>query len=233
MSRSPQKRSSSMLPGCFGENSFCTLARFPSPSTSMRDLDLFDARVGDSDGTHEAVILQRLQTRDDVAVHERAVGAVVLVQLDLVDAEDVERLLDRRAQVRRRPVADLGAAFAQLDAALRRDEDARRVAVPGAQRLGDDALVVPHLLAVRGVDVGGVDEGDAGVERGMHGGHRILERRILLVVVHRQGHGSEPDRRNLSSCQRALLHRISLSHGPSLPGLSDTKQGLDNPVSRP
>ena len=230
---SPQYRSSSMLPGCRGE--LVLHAREVALAEHLlRDLDLFDARVRDADGADESLLLERRERGHDLAVDQPAVGPVVLVEVDHLDAEDLERALHGQTEVHRRAVATPRFTLAARDAALGGDEDARAVAAPGAQGLGDDALVVTHLVPRGRVDVCGVDEGDAGVECGVHGGDRVLMRRELIVVVHRHGHGAQPDRRHLPAGQCALLHRVSSSSRSStLPGAPGSRPGLDKtPSSR-
>ena len=118
----------------------------------------------------------------------------------LYDVPDIEEkiealagALDGLADVGRRTVASPALTLGARDAALGGDHDVRGVARPGAQRLGDDGLVVAHRVPAGRVDVGGVDQSDARVER------RVDDRDGLVVrrrgaASGRQRHGAEPDR---------------------------------------
>jgi hypothetical protein len=50
------------------------------------------------------------------------------------------------------------------------------VAAPGLQRLRDESLVVSRVAVIEAIRIGGVEQGDAGVERRMDDGncaHRV------------------------------------------------------------
>src|SRR3546814_12850157 len=83
------------------------------------DLDLLDARVRDADRTDQSLLLQGGEGPHDVGVHAPAVGAVVLVQIELIDPEDRKRALHPGAQLRLGPVTTpalpLPACAAALD----------------------------------------------------------------------------------------------------------------------
>src|SRR5690606_32954720 len=91
--------------------------------------------------------------------------------------------------------------------ALGRDEDVGGVAAVRGERLGDERLVVADLVGVEVVGVGGVDEGDAGVQGGVDGRHRAGAVRATLDG-HR--HAAEPDRTHPHVPDAALLHVILL-----------------------
>ena len=163
------------------------------------DVDLLHARVRDADVADHPLLLQHLQVAHDVAVHHPTVRPVVLIELDRVDPEDLPRSLDRAAQVVERSVATPHLARATGDTALGGDEHRRRVAAPRAQRLGDDLLVVPHQVPLRGIDVGGVDERHTRLERRVDGRDGVVPGREDAIVVHRQGHGPQTDRRDAAA----------------------------------
>ena len=94
--------------------------------------------------------LERLLERRD------AVGAVVLVEVDPVGLQAAERRLDRLADVRAGAARRL--AVAEVVAELRREHD---LVAAAAERAADDLLAAAAVA----VDVGRVEEGDAGVER--------------------------------------------------------------------
>ena len=66
------------------------------------------------------------------------------------------------------------------------DADRDRVAVLAFERLADEELVVAHA-----VEVAGVDERDAGVERGVDGRDRL--RAVGGAVEVRHAHGAEAE----------------------------------------
>ena len=82
-------------------------------------------------------------------------------------------------------------------AALGRDDHAVAAA---AQRLGDQPLVVADVVARRGVRVGGVDQGHAGVERGVDRADRLV---LVGAAVERERHRAEADREDLGVAERA------------------------------
>ena len=114
-----------------------------------RDGDLLDAGVGDADRADEPLVLQRLEVLHDLAVDHPAVGPVVLVQVDDVDAEVLLRPQHRGPEVGQRPVAPEVLLGGARDPALRPDEDAVGIPIPRCQRIADDPLVVSHLVPRR------------------------------------------------------------------------------------
>jgi hypothetical protein len=77
-----------------------------------------------------------------------------------------------------------------LAAALRGDQDLRRVPVPPRQGLGDQDLVVADLVGVDVVGVGGVDQRHAGVQRGQDRGGRPF---AVRTPLDRHRHATEAD----------------------------------------
>ena len=74
---------------------------------------------------------------------------------------------------------------------------------PGGKSLGDEALVVTHLIAVDAVGIRGIDERDTGVERGMNGLDGL---RFVGSAFQRHGHGTQPKTTDLDSDNSARLH---------------------------
>src|SRR5699024_4918357 len=140
-----------------------------------RHVDLLDVRVGDADLADQALLLQDGERLDPRGVADAAVRAVPVIEVHRVGVERRQRGLEGGAEVGGGAVAATALGRA-CDAALGGDRHLRAVPVPAAQRLGDDLLVVPHGVPAGGVDVGGVEQGDAGVESGVDGGHGALVR---------------------------------------------------------
>ena len=93
----------------------------------------------------------------------RHVDAVLVVEVDVVDAETLERGVAGPVHVLRRTVdPHPGAVLAALVPELRRDDD---LFAPARDRLADEALV-----RERAVHVGRVQEGDAQIEGAMDRG---------------------------------------------------------------
>ena len=135
-----------------------------------RLLELLGVAVGEPDPAHLALVLELLEGADGLGVGHVGVGAVVLVEVDAVGAERLQRRLAGGADVLGAPV-DLPRAAGPDVAGLGRDE---HLVVAALQRLGDQPLVVADLALVDAVRVGRVDEVDAGVERGVDGADRLL-----------------------------------------------------------
>ncbi len=86
-----------------------------------------------------------------------------LVEGDLLDAERLERSVAGLAQLLRARVS-IPAPGGPDQAALGRDQDAFPLAAPLAQRPRDQPLVVADVILVQAVDIGGIDQGLAGIE---------------------------------------------------------------------
>ena len=131
--------------------------------------DLLGVRVGEADHGDLAAVGDLLEGADDLVVGHVRVGAVVLPQRELLDAEALEAGVDGTVQVLGGAVEVPAAALGAHVPALGGEEDT--VAHPElVEDRGDEPLVlalrVGALLVARPVGVGGVEEGDAGVERG-------------------------------------------------------------------
>ena len=130
---------------------------------------------------------------------------VQLVEGDVVDAEGPEGAIAGLAQVLGAAVAVPAAARARHPA-LGRHQDPLAVTVPGPERAGDQPLVVPQLAVVEALGVRGVDERDAGIERGVNGADSLLLRR---PVGDGKMHPAVADRSDLGcvGSQTTLLHQ--------------------------
>ena len=168
---------------------------------AQRLLELVEVAVGEADPADLALVLELLERADGLGVGHVRVGAVVLVEVDPVGAERLQRRLAGLADV-------LGAAVdlpraARTDVAGLGGDD--HVVVAALQRLGDQPLVVADLVFVLAVGVGGVDQVHAGVERGVDRADRLLLRRAA-----REGHRhrAEPDRKTSVPASRRVLVSI-------------------------
>ena len=124
---------------------------------------LAEGDVAQADLLDQPVALQRGQRAHAGGESRARIGRVELVQGDARDAQRLAAGRAGRGEVARAAVRDPAPARPR-EPALGRDAHARRVALPGGERPRDQALVVPDLARVPGVGIGGVEEGDAGVE---------------------------------------------------------------------
>ena len=117
---------------------------------------------------------------------------VLVVQVDVVRTEPLQRALDRGADVVRAAVDDAGpAAGVGHQAEFRRQHDLIAPALDGPA----DQL----LVEIRAVDLGGVDVGDAQIERPVDGPDLFGLAALPRVVVARHRHGAKTDPRYVES----------------------------------
>ncbi len=85
-----------------------------------------------------------------------------------------------------------------------------------AEGLGDEPLVVANVATVQAIDVGGVDEGDPGRERGVDGRDRLP---FVGAADDRHVHSAQADRADLGAIgtQLPLLHDASFGHHSPMP----------------
>ena len=129
--------------------------------------DLGDAHVRKPDPPDLPLLPQALELSDTLRQRNLGIRRVELVQRQPLDPQGPERPLGGGAQVRRTAVLIPCAAVAH-DAALGGDRHRTAVTAPARERLGDQALVVADLGLVEAVGVGGIDQRDARVERGVN-----------------------------------------------------------------
>src|SRR5205085_5854638 len=103
-----------------------------------------------------------------------AVGPVVLVEVDVLHAQPTQRRVDRLADVR--PRAACSRAVPHVAAELRREQDA---VAPALEHAPEQLLTAPAVA----VDVGGVEEADALVERRVDDRTRLLQADAAADVV--------------------------------------------------
>jgi hypothetical protein len=137
---------------------------------------------------------------------------VELVQADRVDAEALERRVARLLEVLRPAVEAPALVRLAGVAALGGDQDVGRVAAEARDRARDERLVVPEVGVVPGVGVGGVDQRDAGLQRRVDGGDRLL---LVRPARERHRHTAEADGTDLRVANAARLHRVFLPCGCS------------------
>jgi hypothetical protein len=152
-----------------------------------RGADVADLALGDE-------IRQRAER---LLVVGPVIPAVHLVEVDPVGLQALERRLDRAEDPAPR-VARLVGIVAHRAVELRREHDV--VAAAAGKGLADDLLGLPPR-----VDVGGVDEVDARVERAVDD----ADRRVVVGLAPRaEHHRAEAQRRDLhaGACERSLVH---------------------------
>src|SRR5262249_32217019 len=132
-----------------------------------------------ADVAHLARLDELLECAERLLDRRHAVGAVVLVQVDVLGTEALERAVDRAPHARRRAA---GRIRPSPPAELRRDHDLLSRA---GQRTADDALA--RAVAVH---LGRVEDRPARVERRVH-----ARDRTLLVEPQPEVVRAEPDDR--------------------------------------
>ncbi|GAB3974550.1 hypothetical protein GCM10029978_056450 [Actinoallomurus acanthiterrae] len=153
--------------------------------------------------THLALGDQLIERAERLLDRGDAVGLVVLVQVDAVGAQPAQRLLHGVPHVPRRaaravPVGLLAHAHAEL----RGQHDLVAVAL---ERDAEQTFAVAgRRAAVRAVDVGGVEQGDPGVQRRVHDGAGAV-----LVEPGGDVVAAQADRRD----ERAVTAEAPVAHG--------------------
>ena len=126
------------------------------------------------------------QRADGVLDRGVRVDPVLVVQVDVVNAEALQRALDRGADVRRAAVDDAGPATGvRHQAELRRHHDLVTTTLDGPAD--------QFLVEVRAVNLGGVDVGDAQLQRPVDGADRLGIAALPGVVVAGHRHGAQAD----------------------------------------
>ena len=118
----------------------------------------------------------------------------------------LQRTLDGDADVRRAAVEDAGAAAGVRDDAELRGQHHLVAAVL-------DGSADEFLVGVGTVDLGGVDVGDAEVQRPVDGADRLGVAAGSDVVVARHRHGAESYAGDVKSADRDVLHGVSTVDG--------------------
>src|SRR5581483_1285468 len=165
----------------------------------VRLLDLGGGEVRGADVAHLAFLHELVQRTERLLDRRPLVGLVHLVDVDHVGTEPSQRALGRPTDVFPR-AAPLFWPLVHRLAELRRDDDP----VASALERAADVLLARPLR----VDVGRVEERDAGVERRVDDGERLLVVAAAAEVVR-----AEADDRDL----RPALAQVSCAHGATLP----------------
>ena len=154
--------------------------------------DVADLALGDELG----------QGADGVLDRRVRVDAVLVVEVDVVGAEPLQRTLDRGADVRGTAVeVPRAAAGVGDEAELRRQHDLVAAVLDGA---ADEFLV-----GVRPVDLGGVDERDAQVERPVDRADRLGVVGARAGVGRGHPHGAQADPGHIEISKLDVFHRCS------------------------
>ena len=135
-----------------------------------------------------------------------AVGLVVVVQLDMIRARNDGARRRSPVDVEREPRGSSSRSRPHVDAELRRDLDGHG----GRGGFRPEALTV--ALAV---DVGGVDQRDSGVDRGVDDGARALEVDPAAEVVAPEPDAGDGEGRATERCSGPSLDRTSAARAAS------------------
>ena len=169
------------------------LGRFDLVDVDVRQPDVFDLPSR----------LQVDQRSHAVSEGDVVVWSVKLVEVDALRAEGDEALFARFLEMVRSAVGG-PVAPRSLQAAFRCHQDPS----PGSlyQGFGDQPFVVTDVGIVDAIDVGGVDEGDAGVNRCPDDLEAL---RLVRATADRERHAAQTDgaHRKSATADGALLHR--------------------------
>ena len=134
---------------------------------------------------------------------------MLVVQIDVVRTEPLQRAFDCYADVRRTAIEHPGTtAGVRDDAKLRRQHHLVAAALDGPA----DQL----LVDVWTIDLGGVDVGNAQVQRPMDGANGLGIAACPNVVVAGHGHRAESYARDFESADRDVLHGDGFQAAPFL-----------------
>ena len=122
------------------------------------------------------------------------------IDVDVIDAEPLQRIGDKILD-RRRAAVIAEKALVGIAQGAELDADLQIVAIAPRERFADQHLIVAHA-----VEIAGVEQGDAGIERGMDGGDALAA--IGRAVEIRHAHAAEADGRDGWTCgaEFALFH---------------------------
>jgi hypothetical protein len=200
----------------------------------MRAADGAHARLGHSEVADLPGLDQFLDGAGDVLDRHLRVDAVLVEQVDGVGAEPAQRAVDGLADVlgfAGQP--GLAALLVEREAEFGGDDDP----VPdGGEGLADELLV-----AIRAVDLGGVEEGDSAVDRGAEQVDHLTAVARVRAEALAHTHAAEPESGHLEAVgpQDALVHgRVSsigsVGEGQSCVGVDGGRRsGEPSSLGRP
>ena len=168
----------------------------PRPAVRLRQLvglgQLLGGEVRASDGARQPLRHELLHRPERLRDRRDPVGAVVVEEVDVVHPQALERRAERPARVLARAVEPVAHVVAELG----RQHDAVAAAL---EQLAEEALAVPAVA----VDVGRVEEGDAGVEGGVDDLACPLEVEATAEVVAAE---ADPGDDEVGSVERLAAH---------------------------
>ena len=158
-------------------------------------LDLADVHVAEADTLDEPVVPERSERTHARRERRPRVGRVKLVQMNTVHAERAQAGFARGAQMPA-PSVRYPLALRSSQASFGANHDAGAVAAPGGECPSDESFVMTGLGVVQAVGVGGVEERDAFVERGMQhlDGVCLVTLPAVRLPLGRQPHAAHTDR---------------------------------------
>src|SRR5215472_1993444 len=178
--------------------------------------DLPGRPVGDADVADVAVPDHRVERAHRLLDRRRRIEAVDLVEVDVVELQALQARLQPGDDVAARRTAHVRAR-ARLAEHLGRDDDALARNLEILQRLPGDLL----RPAAR-VDIGGVDEVDAGVERAADDALRVvllqpadLSPQAFTAAAERHRAEAELGDEHAGATERVELHRDLLQRAPN------------------
>jgi hypothetical protein len=146
---------------------------------------------------------QLLERSRDILDRNVGIGAVLIEQVDGVGLQPLEARVDDFADVLGTAVDDAGAGSVRVDAEAELGGDAD----PVAQRL--ERLAHHQFVGPRAIDFGGVEVGDAAIERGTDEVDRLGPRHRLAVRAF-EPHAAVAEGGDFESAEFTSLHlRVS------------------------
>ena len=172
----------------------------PRSDARRRAPDRLGGGFGEADVAHIAGLHHVGDGADGVLDRHLRVDARRLIEIDIIGAEPAQRIAEKILdRLRPRVVADDLAVGAAQRAAFDHDEGA--IALAAFERVADQHFVVAHA-----VEIAGVDEGDAGLERRMDGGDGFGVFRRSVNARHAHAAESEGGDERAVTAEFYLLH---------------------------
>jgi hypothetical protein len=185
------------MPREISEYSICSMGAANGLGADLGEPDVLDPALGHHLG----------QRTDRLFDRDAGIEARGPVDVDRLDAEPLQRIGEKILDGRWTAVI---AEEVSLDVTQRAelDRDLHIAPVAGGQRLADQQLVVAHA-----VEIAGVEQRDAGVERGMDGRDALAAVGRAVDIGH--AHAAEPDRADDGTClaEFACVHDWFLLKG--------------------